>query len=65
MNTQNYIIVFFGGYDFITAGRYDLSAKLKGDFLKLNFNILDNESLTEVQVSIYKSALSEKLIVLR
>ena len=50
----------FGGYDFITAGRYDLSAKLKGDYLKLNFNILDNESLTEMQSAFYKSALSER-----
>lgn len=50
----------FGGYDFITAGRYNLSAKLKGDLLKLNFNIQDNESLNEIQSAFYKSALSKK-----
>lgn len=48
----------FGGYDFITAGRYDLSVNLVGDDLKLNFNIQDNESLTEVQSAFYESTLS-------
>lgn len=50
----------FGGYDFITAGRYDLSVKLKGDQLELNFNIQDNESLSEIQSAFYKSELSKK-----
>lgn len=50
----------FGGYDFITAGRYDLSVNFENSGLKLSFNIQDNESLAEVQSAFYESFLSEK-----
>lgn len=51
----------FGGYDFITAGRYNLSINSKEDHLSLFFNIKDDGGLNNVQSAFFESALSEKV----